>query len=66
MTGVLNDNAKGMYATETIYDDFNADQIEALPDTQLHRDVDVAVVEADKQGKASPQYYPTRATLTEE
>ncbi len=51
MTGVLADNAKGLYATDIIYDDTNADQIESLPDTQLHRDVDLAIVEADKQGE---------------
>ena len=39
-----------MYATDTIYDDTNADQIEALPDAQLHREIDVTIVEADKQG----------------
>ncbi|KZP31671.1 NAD(P)-binding protein [Athelia psychrophila] len=49
-TGVLADNAAGMYATETIYHDSDAAQIESLPDTQAHRDVDLLIVEADKAG----------------
>ncbi|CAL1716979.1 unnamed protein product [Somion occarium] len=49
-TGVLTDTAKGLYASDVICDDLNADQIEAIPDTALHRDVDLAVVNADKQG----------------
>lgn len=50
-TGVLADNAAGMYATETIYHDSDAAQIESLPDTQAHRDVDLLIVEADKAGR---------------
>ncbi|KAG6379927.1 hypothetical protein JVT61DRAFT_10494 [Boletus reticuloceps] len=51
-TGVLIDNAKGMYAYDTIWDDMNPDQLETLPDTQFHRNVDLLVVAADKQGYA--------------
>jgi len=49
-TGELTDKAAGMYATDTIYSDLDPDQIEALPATALHRDVDLTIVEADKQG----------------
>ncbi|KAJ3479450.1 hypothetical protein NLI96_g9047 [Meripilus lineatus] len=49
-TGVLMDNAKGMYPTETIYDDSNIAQIESISETQPHRDVDLTIIEADKQG----------------
>jgi len=49
-TGVLADNAAGMYATETIYNDLDVAQIESLADTQMHRDVDLLIVEADKAG----------------
>lgn len=42
-----------MYTTETIYDDFNASQIATISDTQPHRNVDLAILEADKQGKIS-------------
>ncbi|KAF8438924.1 hypothetical protein L210DRAFT_3646462 [Boletus edulis BED1] len=51
-TGVLIDKAKGMYAYDTIWDDADPDQLETLPDTQLHRNVDLLVVAADKQGYA--------------
>ncbi|PPQ95716.1 hypothetical protein CVT26_008359 [Gymnopilus dilepis] len=49
-TGVLADNAEGKSATETIYDDSNPEQIESLPDTQLHRNVDLEILRADKEG----------------
>jgi nucleoside-diphosphate-sugar epimerase len=48
----LTDNAKGMYANDTIWDDTNPDQLETLPDTQSHRNVDLLVLAADKQGYA--------------
>ncbi|KAK0439027.1 uncharacterized protein EV420DRAFT_1203380 [Desarmillaria tabescens] len=51
-TGVLSDNSGGLKATETIYDDLNPDQIETLPITQIHRPVDLAIVNADKEGYA--------------
>ncbi|KAF8149876.1 hypothetical protein B0H34DRAFT_678825 [Crassisporium funariophilum] len=49
-TGVLTDDAAGDKTTDTIYDDSNPDQIESLPDTQLHRNVDLELVRADKEG----------------
>jgi nucleoside-diphosphate-sugar epimerase len=51
-TGVLIDNARGMHAYDTIWDDMNPDQLETLPDTQLHRNVDLLVLAADKEGYA--------------
>ena len=48
--GVLMDFAKGMYAYDTIWDDTNPDQLETLPDTKLHHNVDLLVLAADKQG----------------
>ncbi|EGN98782.1 hypothetical protein SERLA73DRAFT_181420 [Serpula lacrymans var. lacrymans S7.3] len=51
-TGVLTDKAAGKYAYDTIYDDTDVEQLETLPDTQLHRNVDLLVIEADKQGYA--------------
>ena len=45
------DNAKGMYPTEAIYDDSNIAQIESISETQPHRDVDLTIIEADKQGE---------------
>ncbi|RXW21741.1 hypothetical protein EST38_g4132 [Candolleomyces aberdarensis] len=49
-TGVLSDDARGMYPTETIYDDLNIKQIESLAPTQIHRNVDLALVDADTEG----------------
>jgi len=49
-TGVLADNAAGEYSTQTIYNDADPDQIETLPDSQLHRNVDLELIAADKQG----------------
>ncbi|KAA1475298.1 NAD(P)-binding protein [Dentipellis sp. KUC8613] len=51
-TGVLTDKARGDTTVDTIYYDSDADQIETLPDTQVHRNVDLAVVAADKAGYA--------------
>ena len=48
--GVLIDNAAGAYAGETIYDDADPDQIETLAPSQPHREVDLAIVKADKEG----------------
>lgn len=39
-----------MYGPKEIIDDTDSERIAALPITQLHRNVDVELVEADKQG----------------
>ena len=44
------DNALGDRATNKIYYDSDADQIESLPDTQPHRNIELAVLSADKAG----------------
>jgi len=44
-----------MYASETIYNDLNLAQLEAIPDTQPHRIVDLAIVDADKAGTSPPK-----------
>ncbi|KAF9266638.1 NAD(P)-binding protein [Marasmius fiardii PR-910] len=49
-TGVLADNAAGKYVTKTVYNDADADQIETLAPTQIHRNVDLEIVGADKEG----------------
>jgi len=48
--GTLTDRAEGRFASATFYDDTDVAQIESLPDTAIHRSVDLAVVEADRQG----------------
>ncbi|KAJ7136659.1 NAD-binding protein [Mycena epipterygia] len=49
-TGVISDKAAGMYADTTVYDDSDADQIETIAPTQMHRDVDLEIVKADTEG----------------
>ncbi|KAJ3926616.1 MAG: NAD(P)-binding protein [Lentinula lateritia] len=49
-TGVLSDNAAGMYLTDIIWDDANPDQIATLKPTQPHRPVDLKIVGADAEG----------------
>jgi nucleoside-diphosphate-sugar epimerase len=49
-TGTLTDNALGKFTYDTVYDDSDPDQIESLPASQLHRNVDLLIVDADKQG----------------
>ena len=49
-SGVLADDAQGMFATDTIYSDLNIDQIRSLPITRLHRPVDLTIVDAGKEG----------------
>jgi nucleoside-diphosphate-sugar epimerase len=48
-TGLLVDDAKGHYLSETIYSDNNPAGIDALPDTAMHRDVDLAIVAASRE-----------------
>ncbi|KAH7927395.1 NAD(P)-binding protein [Leucogyrophana mollusca] len=49
-TGVLSDNAAGKHGTDVVYSDTNVEQIESLSPTQIHRNVDLEIVEADKLG----------------
>ncbi|KAG0697656.1 hypothetical protein DFH29DRAFT_944933 [Suillus ampliporus] len=49
-TGVLIDDAAGNYATDKIYSDLDIPMIESLPKTQRHREVDLEIIAADKQG----------------
>ncbi|KAI0789841.1 NAD(P)-binding protein [Abortiporus biennis] len=49
-TGTLTANDKGLTMTPQIYDDLNPDQIETLPPTAQHRNVDLEIVAADKEG----------------
>lgn len=48
--GVLADNAAGLHPTDIIYNDADAAQIATLEPERLHRPVDLAIEEADKQG----------------
>ncbi|KAJ7618780.1 hypothetical protein FB45DRAFT_1063335 [Roridomyces roridus] len=48
--GCVADNAQGMFTSDTIYSDTDTAQIESLPATQPHRNVDLTIVEGDSEG----------------
>ncbi|KAJ7080176.1 hypothetical protein B0H15DRAFT_913557 [Mycena belliarum] len=48
--GVLADDARGMHSNAVVYDDSDADQIETLAPTQMHRNLDMAITQADAEG----------------
>jgi len=51
-TGLLtfDGSTKGMSKTDRIFHDDDPDDIESIPPTALHRNVDLAIVQADKEG----------------
>ncbi len=49
---MLADQAAGMYSGDKVYNDASAEDIESLPLTQVHRPVDIAVIDAVKAGKS--------------
>ncbi|KAL4247620.1 NAD(P)-dependent Metabolic Enzyme [Abortiporus biennis] len=49
-TGVLTSDDRGEFASSIVYHDDDPKQIESLAPTQPHRNVDLAIVEADKHG----------------
>ncbi|KAI0822485.1 NAD-P-binding protein [Trametes gibbosa] len=51
-TGVLTDDARGLYVSDTIYRDTDVAQWKSIPPTAFHRNVDLLVIEADTQGYA--------------
>jgi len=58
------DDAVGDRASNVIWDDLDADRMEKhIPDTAYHRNVDLALIEADKEGKASARVESRRIKL---
>ncbi|KZT66769.1 NAD(P)-binding protein [Daedalea quercina L-15889] len=51
-TGVISTPAKGMFASDTVYSDLDVAQIKSIPPSAMHRDVDLAVIDADEKGYA--------------
>ncbi|KAF7325704.1 hypothetical protein MKEN_00420600 [Mycena kentingensis (nom. inval.)] len=49
-TGVIAEDDKGLVASDLVYDDSDAAQIATLPDTAMHRNVDLAITNADAEG----------------
>jgi hypothetical protein len=43
-----------MFASDTVYDDTDAAQLETLDPEQPHRNVDLALLAADKEGRLIP------------
>ncbi|KAJ7670087.1 hypothetical protein DFH06DRAFT_1372849 [Mycena polygramma] len=50
LVSCLGDGAKGMFASHKVYKDTDLEALEALPATQSHRNVDLAIIAADVQG----------------
>ena len=44
------DNTMGMHSDHPVYSDLDIDAIDAVPDTQFHRNVDIPIIVADKEG----------------
>jgi nucleoside-diphosphate-sugar epimerase len=44
------DDAKGMHGNHITYDDTDIAQLKSIPETAIHRNVDLAVLAADKEG----------------
>ncbi|PPR05405.1 hypothetical protein CVT24_008019 [Panaeolus cyanescens] len=49
-SAIVMDDARGMHPDHVTYSDLEAEKLNALPDTALHRNVDKALVEADEEG----------------
>ena len=52
-----------MYATDKIYHDSRPEEIESLPDTAFHRNVDLAIVSADREGMFTSPLLVLRRSL---
>ena len=52
ITGVVTvgHETKGMASTDTVDDDSNVEQLDGIPPTAIHRSVNLALVDADRQG----------------
>ncbi|PBK84756.1 hypothetical protein ARMGADRAFT_943154, partial [Armillaria gallica] len=48
-TGELADDAQGLQGTDAVYSDLDVSLYEALPSTKAHRNIDLAVLAADKE-----------------
>ncbi len=53
LQGVFMDDAAGLRDTDVVYVDTNSEQIESIPETALHRSVDSAIANADKEGRST-------------
>lgn len=44
------EQAEGKYATETVYSDVDLAQLKSIPESVIHRSIDLAVIAADEEG----------------
>ena len=58
----MTDDARGMYTSDKVYHDSRPEEIESLPDTAFHRNVDLAIIDADNQGALTLARYMTLPT----
>lgn len=50
-TAIITDlNAGGLYTSDVVWDDSNVDQLDTIPASALHRNVDLEVMQADNEG----------------
>ncbi|KAF8904777.1 hypothetical protein CPB84DRAFT_1895995 [Gymnopilus junonius] len=49
-TGILIDDARGLTSEHTTYSDLDVEKLNAFPETVIHRNVDIPIIEADKAG----------------
>ena len=51
------DDAAGLRDSDVVYVDTDSEQMESIPESALHRPVDLAVVGADKEGLSTHWLY---------
>jgi nucleoside-diphosphate-sugar epimerase len=49
-TALIADDARGLTTQHTAYSDLDVEKLNALPESVLHRDTDIPIIEADKAG----------------
>jgi hypothetical protein len=52
LLGIIVNDTKGNSSTETVWDDTDVAKLDTIADTQLHRNVDVLILAADKEGES--------------
>jgi hypothetical protein len=59
---VLTDDAKGEHDEHITYDDTDVEQIKSIPDEAIHRNVDLTLLAADKEGESRPGSHSSTAS----
>ncbi|KAF9562656.1 NAD(P)-binding protein [Agrocybe pediades] len=61
-TAIIMDDARGLHGDSIVYSDLDSEKLNALPAEALHRNVDIPLIEADKNGQVKT-YLITPGTL---